>query len=71
MKLAEFMRRKGLSDQDMSALIGAVSESAVRKWKYGERTPRSEVLIRIREATGGEVSADDFLPSREEAGRAA
>jgi DNA-binding transcriptional regulator YdaS (Cro superfamily) len=61
MKLAEYMKSIGLGDLAMAEKIGGCSEFAVKKWKYGERTPRPEQMVRIRAATGGQVSADDFM----------
>jgi predicted transcriptional regulator len=63
MNLADFMRDRGISDQEMAALVGC-SEFAVRKWKYGERVPRGQAMSRLREATDGTVTANDFLPAR-------
>lgn len=47
----------------MADQIGDVSAFAVRKWKYGERTPRGKTLARIGEITGGVVTANDFTPA--------
>ena len=45
----------------MAALIGEVSEGAVKKWRYGERTPRPHQMARITAATDGQVTANDFM----------
>ncbi len=67
MKLSRFMSANKISDAELAASIG-VSVGAVRKWRYGERTPRPAMLARIFEATNGAVSANDFmLPDREAA----
>jgi DNA-binding transcriptional regulator YdaS (Cro superfamily) len=42
-----------------AATIGA-SEAAVGKWARGERIPRRAMMVRIQEATGGQVTAADF-----------
>lgn len=63
MKLADFMRGHGLSDDAFAARVGGCSAFAVRKWKYGERIPRGETLNRIAAATGGAVTANDFVPA--------
>lgn len=63
MKLSEFMRDAKLDDDAMAAKVGC-SAGAVRKWRYGERMPRPDQMIRLREATDGAVTADDFLPPR-------
>lgn len=68
MKLLNYLKEKNLSDTDFAALLGGgVSESAVRKWKYGERTPRLPELVRISEATSGAVMPNDFLPATDAA----
>lgn len=61
MKLADYMKSVGLSNLAMARKIGCCSEFAVKKWKYGERTPRPDQMARIRAATAGQVSADDFM----------
>jgi transcriptional regulator with XRE-family HTH domain len=66
MKLLDYLKENSLSDADFAARLGGgLSESAVRKWKYGERTPRLRDLVRIEEATGGAVTPSDFLPESE------
>lgn len=63
-KLAAYLARTFTSDAAFAAQIGA-SMGAVRKWKRGERMPRPVHLTRIREVTGGAVTADDFVPPSE------
>jgi transcriptional regulator with XRE-family HTH domain len=45
----------------MAAQIGGVSSHAVKKWRYGERVPRPDAMQRLAKATGGKVTADDFM----------
>jgi hypothetical protein len=61
MDLGSFMKANGLDDAAMAVLIGGCSASAVKKWRYRERVPRSDHLHRIAEATGGQVTANDLL----------
>jgi DNA-binding transcriptional regulator YiaG len=63
MKLADFLDAKGLSDEGFAALVGNVSVWGVRKWRYGQRTPRPREMARIVEVTQGVVTANDFLPA--------
>lgn len=63
MKLADYMKANSLDDAAMAQRIGDCTEFAVKKWKYGERTPRPEQMTKIKAATAGEVSADDFMPA--------
>ncbi len=67
MKLSTYMSEHGLDDEAMAARIGGCSPSAVKKWKYGERLPRSDALRRIAEVTDGAVTANDLLPRETEA----
>ncbi len=64
MKLHDYLKDCGISDAEFGSLVEA-SEDAVRKWKYGQRMPRPQVLARIREVTNGAVTANDFLPAPE------
>jgi DNA-binding transcriptional regulator YdaS (Cro superfamily) len=66
MTLTQFLSDAKLTDQAFAGLIG-VSEFAVRKWRYGERTPRPKVMRRIGEVTGGKVTANDFVLHPQEA----
>ena len=61
MTLSEYMKAKAIDDAAMAATLGGCSPSAVKKWRYGERTPRPRQMARIKEATDGVVTADDFL----------
>lgn len=67
MKLTDFMKDRGLDDAAMAVLIGEVSEGAVKKWRYAERTPRPNQMTRITAATDGAVTANDFMPAAEAA----
>lgn len=62
MTLSEFMKSRSLTDARFAELLDC-SEGALRKWRYGERTPRSDQMRRIMEVTGGLVTPNDFLLS--------
>lgn len=62
MTLSEYMKAHRLGEDAIAALIGC-SSGAVRKWRYGQRMPRRDQLQRITQATAGEVTANDFMPS--------
>jgi transcriptional regulator with XRE-family HTH domain len=62
MRLLDYMKQRGLSDETFAALHGDATPRAVKKWKYGETTPRLPDLLRIEDVTGGAVTARDFLP---------
>jgi hypothetical protein len=61
MTLEEFMRWKGLSDEQMAGRI-EVSSTSVYRYRKGLRRPDWDVLARIRWATGGVVLADSWVP---------
>lgn len=61
MKLSDYLRAHGLSAAEFGRTAGLGSRQLVHKYLSGERFPTPENLRRIREATGGEVTADDFV----------
>lgn len=66
MTLDAFMRATGISAEEFAAKVQA-SPGAVRKWRSGERIPRVVHLRKIREATDGAVTAEDFYCQASEA----
>jgi transcriptional regulator with XRE-family HTH domain len=64
MKLADWLTQNTVPDAAFAETIG-VSRQALWRYKADERMPRPAILSRIREATGGSVTADDFLPTVE------
>jgi DNA-binding transcriptional regulator YdaS (Cro superfamily) len=65
MKLSSYMELRSLNDRAMADLIGDCQETAVRKWRLGERIPRPRAMRRILEVTEGGVTPADFiLPPR-------
>lgn len=66
MKLADYLSAHGISQTEFARIIQA-SQVAVSRYVSGHRMPGRERLLRIREATGGAVSADDFLDCVQEA----
>jgi len=61
MTLSEFMAWKDIGDAEMARYIG-VSRVSVVRYRNGERRPEWHVLVRIRDVTGGIVTADSFMP---------
>lgn len=59
MKLATYLENSDLSDAAFARLIG-VERQAVGRYKAGDRFPEKPILLKIYEATGGQVSANDF-----------
>lgn len=64
MTLSEYMKLHSLSDADFAASLGC-SEGAVKKWRYRERIPRPDQMRQISDATGGDVTANDFMSAAE------
>ncbi|TXH32081.1 MAG: XRE family transcriptional regulator [Rhodospirillaceae bacterium] len=67
MKLATYLENEKLTDAAFARLIG-VERQAVGRYKLGERFPEKPILLKIYEATGGQVTANDFagIPSASE-----
>ena len=63
MQLRAYLDQNGITPAEFAARVGS-SESGVKKWLRGVRSPRHEMLERIREATAGAVTANDFHETR-------
>ena len=63
MKLLDYMRDRNIDDEAMAEIIGDCSSYAVKKWKYGERSPNANRIIRIEEVTNGLVGLHDWSRS--------
>lgn len=61
MTLLDWMRLNSMSDAEMASRVGNCSAHAVRKWKYGERCPPPERIVRIEAVTEGKVTLRDFV----------
>lgn len=61
MRLTAYLQENKISDAEFARRVG-VSHSLVHRWKSGEKRPSMETAARIRDATDGAVSADDFMP---------
>lgn len=61
MTLPDYLTQSGLTASAFAALVG-VNVSTVTRWARGERWPRPEQIIRVEQVTGGQVTAQDFLP---------
>lgn len=67
MRLIEYMRQEGLSDAAFAARFNDAmpkrqrcGEHAVKKWKYGERRPDADGILRIETITAGAVTLRDW-----------
>lgn len=66
MRLLDYMREKGIDDDAFAERLGECSAHAVKKWKYGEREPDAPTIVRIQEATSGEVGLRDWAEQSSE-----
>lgn len=60
------MRRNGKSREDIAEALN-VSLVSVCRYLSGARTPKDEVMVKIKTMTRNQVTADDFLPAESEA----
>ena len=60
MTLAEYIKTRPITDAQLAQMLDC-STGALRKWKYGERTPRPDQMRKIAEVTDGLVTPNDFL----------
>ncbi len=61
MKLAEYLKREGLTLGQFGARVG-VAKPTVPHWVHGNSRPDWFRIRAIQAATGGEVTAEDFVP---------
>ena len=61
MELKAYLEREGLSVAEFARRAGFRSRQVIHGYLAGDRFPTPENLRRIREATGGAVTADDFV----------
>ncbi len=61
MKLDAYLRIHGLTSVEFAKRAGLEGKQVVHNYRHGTRFPTPENLRRIREATKGAVTADDFV----------
>jgi DNA-binding transcriptional regulator YdaS (Cro superfamily) len=61
MKLYEWLCNRIMSDAEFARISGIGQRALVHKYRHGRLFPGPENLRRIRHATNGEVTADDFV----------
>lgn len=69
MRFEDWLSAKKMTSAAFARLSGIEDRQAVHKYRHGERFPTAENLLRIRKATGGEVTADDFVDQHVKAAR--
>lgn len=60
MKLADWLKRNGYSQAVFAREIG-VAQSTVAGYCLGNRIPKVNDMVKVHNATNGQVSADDFF----------
>lgn len=60
MKLADYLASNEITRPQFAELIGTSTE-AVRRYCEETRIPERDIMLRIVEQTGGEVTANDFF----------
>jgi transcriptional regulator with XRE-family HTH domain len=65
MKLDDYLREHGLTSAQFAKDAGLVGKQTVHNYRHGLRFPTSENLRRIREATNGKVTSEDFVDQHE------
>jgi transcriptional regulator with XRE-family HTH domain len=60
MKLGEYLNHARLDRHQFAERIGVSSET-IRRYLTGERRPDRQKLVKIAEATEGQVTANDFF----------
>lgn len=64
--LRKWRKAKGWTLEKCAAEVGT-SRHVWSDWERGRRRPNNHYMPKVRELTGGAVSADDFFPSYDEA----
>lgn len=69
MKLGDWIKKAGLTHEEMAERVGCdtstITRLIPRAGKSQMRQPSFHLVARIKDATGGEVTANDFLPEVE------
>ena len=61
MKLSDYIAAHDLSYAEFARMIGVTGKDTVRRYAELGRIPSEKLMIRIVEATGGKVTANDFF----------
>lgn len=59
MTLADWLKRENLSPTDFGKRIGK-AQATISRYATGKRIPEPEIMALIVEATGGDVTPNDF-----------
>jgi plasmid maintenance system antidote protein VapI len=65
MKLATYLHENDIKPVAFAAMLD-VAPSTITRILRGERTPRIDLIGKIKTATGGQVTADDWMDAAAE-----
>lgn len=68
-RLAEWMRERGMSDEDLAAQVGT-TRATISRLRRGKLVPTLRLAAAIKSATGEAVLVDDFIPNLSSGGAA-
>lgn len=60
--LTRFRERRGLSMAEL-ARMAETSRQTIHRIENGDQWPSRDLMAKLKEVTGGAVTADDFLPT--------
>lgn len=70
MKLGDWIKNAGLTHEELAQRVGCdtstITRLIPRAGKSQLRRPSFELVARIKDVTGGEVTANDFLPEADD-----
>lgn len=64
--LREWRERRGRTQDWCAAKVGTTRQ-VWSDWERGRRTPNKTFMPKVKELTGGAITADDFYPQLDEA----
>lgn len=62
MRLQTYLKDNSITAEKFAEMLGT-SASGVRKWVYGDRKPRPDMILKIQEVTAGAVTFNDLVGS--------
>lgn len=65
MQLSDYLAKHGITHAAFAERLG-VSQGTVTRYVNGDRIPRPEHLVRIKDLTRGKVTVSDFVAKRRE-----
>jgi transcriptional regulator with XRE-family HTH domain len=60
--LDRYLAERGMTNVEFGRAVDA-SEATISRLRKGKQAPSYSLVLRIRDATKGAVTADDFLPA--------